>query len=255
VGDVNVGSGAAIRMNGASGAPGNVFNGGHGGGGSGGEIWIQSFAPIVISSTAFLTVDGGNVNTACGNQAAGRGGAGLYQFEDSDGIVATNFAGIPLGAANVAVVQFPYSTTVVGTAVSTFFDTGYGAPDYTFVAESASLGTVPGGTLGITYQGAFESVSGGGPDLSTPTAPVPGAAIDSLDGRRFIRFTIAVSYSSPPVSTATHTFPSYGVKRRLARPSSGMLDAVGHGCAPRRRPDPAWHPFGRGHGRPWAGRS
>ena len=81
-------------------------------------------------------------------------------------------------------------------------------PAFTGVIEQFNLGNVPGGTVAITYQGAFENVTGGGPNLATLTAPVPGSNINALDGYRFIRFNINVSYAAPPVSNENNTFPT-----------------------------------------------
>jgi hypothetical protein len=194
-----------ILCDGGPGGAGNVFFAGGGGGGSGGMIWLQSFGQVTVAMTATIRANGGAAANTCTDFASGAGGVGLIQIEDSDGMLPNTFTGPTSG--NLAVVLFPFSTTVVGTAVSTFFDTGYGAPDYVDAMSTVSTGNAPGATVTVRYQGAFESVAGNTPDLNTLSAPVLAANIDMLDGRRYIRFIIDMSYNSPPTTTQANTLP------------------------------------------------
>jgi hypothetical protein len=203
VNNVNINSGAALRFNGARGAAGSQFFGGGGGGGSGGEIWLESFSDVVINASALMFVSPGAAGTTCGDGNSGPGGAGLYQFEDSNGVINTNFipAGGGTGGANINVVQFPFSTTITGIATSIFVDSGYGDPDYdpASVIQVIDLGanTAPGAMVVIEYQGAFETLSGSQPDLTNLSPWVTGPNLDQIDGYRYSRFRVTISYDSP----------------------------------------------------------
>lgn len=196
VGDITVGATGIIAMNGVTGGAGSSFFGGGGGGGSGGEIWLQSFSQIIIANSANMTVNAGGGANACGDQSSGAGGRGVYQFEDSDGVVNTSFIGGAVSNGNISAITFPFSTSVSGTAVSNFFDLGYGSPDLTGITTTFNIGNAPSAVVSITFQGAFEALSGGGPDPATISAPVTAANFNQLDGYRFIRFTVTVSYST-----------------------------------------------------------
>ena len=196
VGTITVGATGIIAMNGATGAAGSSFFGGAGGGGSGGQIWLQSFDQLVVANSANMTVNGGGGANACGDQSSGVGGRGVYQFEDSDGIVNTQFIGGSTANGNISTILFPFSTTVSGAAVSNYFDLGYGSPDITSIVTNFALGNAPGAAVNITFQGAFEALSGGGPDPTTLSAPVSAGNFNQLDGYRFVRFTAVISYST-----------------------------------------------------------
>jgi hypothetical protein len=218
VGDVNIAGTAVITCSGANGAPGSAFFGGGGAGGSGGELWFQSFSNVVIATTAQLRVDAGNLANACTNQASGRGGPGLYQFEDPDGIINTNFtpAGGGTNGANISVVAFPFTSQIGGTAVRTFFDTGYGDPDYdpATVVTMSSLGAnpAPGSAVFFEFQGAFETLTGGQPDLTNLSPWVSGPNLDMIDGYRFIRWRVRFTFDVPNAmgtgTTPANTLPS-----------------------------------------------
>ena len=195
-----IGPFSAILCDGAPGGVGNLFFGGHGGGGSGGQIWLQSFADVDISSSANLSCSGGapGISTiSCSNHAGGSGGEGLYQLEDQDGMVNTAFLGPAPGAGNIVALQFPFSGGLTATATSGFYDTGYGAPTYSSASFTADLGTIPGATADVVFEAAHEVASGGAPDLATLSAPVSASAISSLDGHRYIRFTALLAYPLP----------------------------------------------------------
>ncbi len=198
VNDITIGSTGIIAMNGVGGAVGSTFFGGAGGGGSGGQIWLQSFSNVIIATSANMTVNVGNGASTCGDQASGRGGLGLYQFEDADGLISTSFIGAlpPPQNVNVITATFPYGLTISGSATSNFFDLGYGDPDITNIITQSSLGTAPGAVVDITFQGAFEALSGGGADPATLSAPVSAANFNQLDGYRYIRFNVNISYST-----------------------------------------------------------
>ena len=207
-GELTLGGGALIDLDGANGGQGNTFFGGGGGGGSGGQLWLQSFGDITISSLATLGVVAGSGTNLCGDHAGGAGGDGLIQLEDQDGIINTSFLGTPAG--NIVTETFAYSTQVTGVATSTFFDTGYGTPDFAVTpgGEVFDLGSEPGGTVTIRYQGAHEAVSGGGPDLATLTAEFDAASIDQLDGFRYVRFIATLGYDVPAMGLPMGTLPS-----------------------------------------------
>jgi|GEM_PF-4594342 len=194
--DITVGATGIIAMNGAVGAAGSSFFGGAGGGGSGGQIWLQSFSNVVIATSANMTVNNGAGASTCGDQASGRGGLGLYQFEDADGLISTTFTGGSLVNGNIIATQFPYSSVITGSAMSNFFDLGYGDPDITNISTNFNVGNAPGAVVSITFQGAFEALSGGGADPATLSAPVSAANFNQLDGYRYIRFNVNISYST-----------------------------------------------------------
>jgi hypothetical protein len=213
VGPITLGSGAVVEAAGAKGGNGSLFAGGAGGG-SGGMIWLQTFDQLGIDNAAFLLVAGGVETQPCTRFHGGRGGFGLIQLEDVDGLVNPGFGTTPppMGS-NVFILDFPFDTQVVSQVQSVFFDTGYGNPDYTGATlatdPAVSLGNVPGGSVEILYQGAHESLSSPGtPDLATLSPLVSGAVIDQLDGYRYVRFQITVSYASPPASTLNDVFPA-----------------------------------------------
>ncbi len=208
VGAINITAGG-ISAVGGPGASGNTSFAGGGAGGSGGQIWLQSFADVTIAATANLSAAGGLGAQACTTFSGGNGGAGLIQIEDQNGMIPVmTFPGPLPGGANLVVTTFPFSTTVVGTATSTFFDTLYGAPDYTQALVNSMVGDAAGASVNVLFQGAFETISGNAPDLGTASAFVPAANIDMLDGRRYIRFRVDISYPSPPATTLANILPS-----------------------------------------------
>lgn len=204
VGDVTFGTGATIQVNGGGGGAASVFAGG-GAGGSGGMIFVQSFANVNIQAGNFLAVAGsGNLSGADG----GNGGGGLLQFEDMDGVIATG-SGI-FNPPSPFVQVFPFSVAINGVATSKFFDTGTGNPNFDTPTQTFVNGD--NGTVSIVYRGAFEAVSGGSPDPSTIFPPVgqPGltaAQIDQIDGYRYIRFEITLSFPPPPASSLSTALP------------------------------------------------
>jgi hypothetical protein len=241
--DVTIQAGARIEMNGSPGNNCASLGAGAGGSGSGGMIWLQSFGQLNIDPTANLQVHGGVCPTGpagllsyrC-SSAPGLGGEGLYQLEDSDGIIPINFQGnnaqatsvcatnqtnpnpLPSGMVgpgnNIAPILFPFSVNIGNTALSTWFDTGYGAPEYLNADpgdELFTLGNVPGGNVIISYQGSPEDFNNPGTpstDPSTYSQLVTGNQLASLTGFRFVRFEVRLEYSSPPASSASNTFPA-----------------------------------------------
>lgn len=255
VGDITLESGARIEMNGSPGNNCESLGSGAGGSGSGGMIWLQTFLNLSIDPNANMQVHGGACPTGpagllsyrC-SSAPGLGGEGLYQLEDSDGVISINFMGngaqapstcgtnqsnpnplpslpeppvgnVPMGPGqNIAVIQFPFSNNIGNTATSLFFDTGYGAPDYlppnnggATPDEQFTLGNVPGGTVTVMYQGAPEDFNSPGTpstDSASFSAWVVGADLPLINGFRFIRFRVRIEYDSPPASSSANTFPS-----------------------------------------------
>lgn len=202
LGDVNVNG--SLLAAGAPGGNGNVFFGGFGGGGSGGLVWLQSLGQLNVSSSATIRVDGGTMGTNCVSGLGGQGGDGLIQLEDSDGTVNTGFNATPPSSVFVLGVVSPGN---VGTATSTFFNTGSQLPTYQSATEVSNPGAT--GTVTIMYQGAHASVTDPNvPDLSTLSAPVPAAQISNLNGRRFIRFTALLTYPPFPATQPTTPLPS-----------------------------------------------
>ncbi len=234
--------GAHIEMNGSPGNACASLGAGAGGSGSGGMIWLQTFADLIIDPNANMQVHGGTcpagptglLNYRCAG-APGLGGEGLYQLEDSDGIVNVSFQGssaqqpsscgtnqtspvppLPMQGPNqnIAVLQFPFSGTVQGDAQSHWFDTGFPAPKFVVPAagdEQFTLGNVPGGFVVIEYQGTHEDPANPGSPSSLPaawTAWAGGAGISALDGNRFVRFRVSIGYTAPPVSNAAHILPA-----------------------------------------------
>jgi hypothetical protein len=205
VGNITFNTGAIIQMNGGGGGPASAVSGG-GGGGSGGMIWLQSFATITLNGgvTFSATPGSGNLSGADG----GNGGGGLIQIEDQDGAVST--ASVVFNPANPFIQVFPFSVSINGVATSVFFDTGTGNPNFGTPTEVVNTGA--NGSVSIVYRGAFEALSGGSPDPATIFPPVgtPGltaAQIDQIDGFRYIRFEITLSFPPPPASNLMTALP------------------------------------------------
>ncbi len=70
----------------------------------------------------------------------------------------TGFINLPGTGAVVSTVAFPYANSATADPVSSSRDSGSGAPDYTSVLESASLGNTPGDTLEVPGVGALGTV-------------------------------------------------------------------------------------------------
>ncbi|HYC77563.1 MAG TPA: Ig-like domain-containing protein [Planctomycetota bacterium] len=220
VGTLTVGSAGVIACNGSQGAIGSSANqAGHGGSGSGGQIWLQTFSNLSLTATSGLQVIGptrvqAGLAQGCSNAASGGGGQGLVQLEFGSGSAPTAFA---LSANAVqGTFPFPFATNVTGELLSNFFDTQSFNPDFTSITELKT--TTPGAVLEISYEGAFETVTGGSPDLTTLKSTVGGVsggakitaanAATELDGYRYIRFRASVTYPSPPTTTPTTPLPS-----------------------------------------------
>ncbi len=223
VGSYTQGAGSLIRCSGVQGALGSTLSGA-GGSGSGGEIWIQSFSTVTIAATATMNIDGpGRVGAGinqqgCSNQASGGGGKGLLQIEAASGPIPTGFLVVPATGGVISTPTFQYANGVNGDALSNFFYTGYGAPDFTSVVETFSVGNAPNAALQISYEGAFEAVnstpqnrifdSGTIKSTATGGGPILAASINELDGYPFIRFRVHVSYPAPPATPSNATLPS-----------------------------------------------
>jgi hypothetical protein len=200
-----------------------------GGSGSGGEIWIQSFSTVTISANSIMNVDGPtrlaptSGNIGCSSQASGGGGDGLVQIEAGQGPTPTpSFMLLPVptptNGAVFSAPPFQYAGGVTGQATSKFRYTGYGAPDYTSVAEVFSLGNAPNATLTIRYEGAQEAVNSTAQNpvfdpttiksQATGGGPITAANISELDGYAFIRFVANVSYPAPPTTPSNAILPS-----------------------------------------------
>lgn len=220
VGNLTMASTGVIQANGGVGGTGSQLAG-HGGSGSGGQVWLQSFANVNLTQTSVIQVVGpprlgGGAGTGCTQQSSGGGGQGLIQLEAGAGTINTMFASS--AGSLVQTAPFPFAQNVVGEAVSNFFDTGSFNPDFGAAAEVKNVGNAAGAVLTIAYEGAFEAVTGGSPDLSTLKTTVGGVvggpvitAADvatELDGYRFIRFRISVSYPSPPNTPSSAILPS-----------------------------------------------
>jgi hypothetical protein len=140
-----------ITANGAVGGAGST-NAGSGGSGSGGQMWVQAFSSITVSTASTISVDGPLrlSTTGCSAGASGDGGEGLIQFEAGVGTPSSTFTRSP--GAVFTTAPFPFSAGVTGTVTSNFFDTTYGAPDFTSAVESKAQGNAAGATLVIAYE-------------------------------------------------------------------------------------------------------
>ena len=222
VGTFTLSGTGVITANGAQGGTGaSAQFAGNGGSGSGGQVWLQSFGTVSIASGGQIQVigqvrPGGSTTAGCTAQAAGGGGQGLIQLESGTAPPNTTFASS--AGAVVATAPFPFAGEVFGQVVSNFFDTGSPNPDYTGFVEASNIGNAAGAVLAITYEGVFETVTGGSPDLATLKSTVGGTvggapitaanAATELDGYRFIRFRIRITYPTPPATASTAILPS-----------------------------------------------
>ncbi len=200
IGPISVSGG--ILCNGAPGAAGNALCAGGGGGGSGGQIWLQTPTSIEMAPTTLVAVQPGLGAQLCSNYQSGSGGAGTIQLEDSDGMI-FGLSGLP----NTFSLPFPFAGGFTGTLTSQFRDTGYVAPEFIEASAVQSLGNLVGASLEIRFQGAHESATGQ-PDLTTVSTLVLASEIGQLNGFRFIRFVVEISYPLPPLSTPTSILPS-----------------------------------------------
>jgi hypothetical protein len=213
VGNFTLGNAAVIQANGATGASGATLAG-HGGSGSGGQVWIQSFQAVNLTSGgAIQTIGpvrfGGTTTPGCSLQASGAGGQGLIQIENGTGTINPAFtpgSGLSTGAV-YSTLPFPFSTEVAGEVLSVFYDLSNGNPDLTGVTETKNNGNVAGAVLTISYEGAFEAVTGGNPDLATLKSTATGGGLitatnvaTELDGYRYVRFRVRVTYPAPPAT-------------------------------------------------------
>jgi hypothetical protein len=222
VGTFTLSTTGIITANGATGGTGaSAQFAGNGGSGSGGQVWIQSFGVVSIASGGQIQVigqarPGGSTTAGCTNQAAGGGGQGLIQLESGTSTPNTSFASS--AGAVVTTAPFPFAGEVFGEVVSTFFDTGSANPDYTTFSEISNIGNAAGAVLTVSYEGVFETVTGGSPDLSTLKSTVGGTvggapitaanAATELDGYRFIRFRVRITYPTPPSTPSNAILPS-----------------------------------------------
>jgi hypothetical protein len=227
VGPYQQGSATAATIT-ARGAQGNTAqaNAGGGGSGSGGEVWIQSMSTVTLAATSLIDVTGpirlsptvGAIG--CSNQAAGGGGAGLVQVEAGAGPAPTvtfNLQPTPTATAGAVFSGLTLTPTYLGQGGSDFRFTA-SAPDYTGANEAFTPGDVPGATVTIRYEGAFEALN------STPQArlhdpatvkstatgggPITAANLDELDGYPFIRFVVVFSVPTNPPAPANAVLPS-----------------------------------------------
>jgi hypothetical protein len=165
-----------------------------------------------------MSVSGGTVGQACGNFGAGRGGSGLYQLEDLDGIVNTNFTGAPVSGGGIVALPFGAGGPGHGTGVTPFFDSMVAIPDYQAPAIVSSLGDIPGATVEVRFQGAYP-LPGGGPDLATLSTPVAASAIDQLDGYRYVRVLLTLGVPVIPLPPPGAVYPAvHSVTLNLSAP-------------------------------------
>jgi hypothetical protein len=152
----------------------------------------------------------------CSYQSSGGGGQGLIQLEAGIGTPSTNFSITP--GAVVQTAPFPFASQVTGEVLTGFFDTGYGNPDYGVPTQVVNAGNAPSAVLTIAYEGAFETVTGGTPDLTTLKTTVGGVTggakitaanvATELDGYRFIRIRASVVFPPPPGTPLSAILPS-----------------------------------------------
>lgn len=221
-------SGVAAGTITARGAQGNTAGpaAGGGGSGSGGEIWIQSFSTVTITPTSLIDVTGpirlspvvGAIG--CSSQAAGGGGPGLVQLEAGAGTpptVSFNLQPTPTATTGAVFSGLTLTPTFAGEGRSDFRFTA-SAPDYTGTTEVFTLGDIPGATVTIRYEGAFEAVSSTQQApaydpatvkfVATGGGPITAANLDELDGYPFIRFVVAFSVPTNPPAPANAVLPS-----------------------------------------------
>lgn len=200
---VNLSSFVSVRTNGGQGGNGPTPFGGDGGAGSGGTVLMLA-ATVSIGTGSLLDCDGATNpgNDALLNGDGGVGGDGVLQFQDSDGVFPGLGTSILVGETFTGV--FNISGNVTGLATSNVIDTGSSSVEFltsNTLGQTGFIGTIPSGSsLTVTVVGIAEDpFNPGQPALATPslvTAPVALTDIGMLNGYRFIRFQVGVSFPS-----------------------------------------------------------
>lgn len=161
-------------------------------------------ATVSIGTGSLLDCDGATNpgNDALLNGDGGVGGDGVLQFQDSDGVFPGLGTSILVGETFTGV--FNISGNVTGLATSNVIDTGSSSVEFltsNTLGQTGFIGTIPSGSsLTVTVVGIAEDpFNPGQPALATPslvTAPVALTDIGMLNGYRFIRFQVGVSFPS-----------------------------------------------------------
>lgn len=211
---VTIGNFVQIQANGGNGGNGPAPFGGDGGAGSGGTILMVG-STITFASGAILSCDGlanpGSDPSLNGD--GGVGGDGVVQMQDSDGVIVGVQTSIIVGETFTS--TFNILGAVTGIATSRVFDTGSTSVEYQLsntLGQTGFIGNIPSGTsMNVTAVGIAEDpFNPGQPALATPslvTAPVALTDIATLNGYRFVRFEISMSFPSSNFSAPTPQVP------------------------------------------------
>jgi hypothetical protein len=164
--------------------------GGAGGGGSGGSVWLQTASSLTSAgnpgnadiSRGNAGTDGGSVN--CGGLGdGGNGSIGIVRVD------ASAYVGPATTATNVSAIRNGQSYSITSKAIDTTFS------DSVFDAPTETVGCGANGTLAVSYSGSSDGATFG--------AAVPAAQIATLNGSRYIRYTVTISTTgaNPPCLT------------------------------------------------------
>ncbi|HGY91388.1 MAG TPA: hypothetical protein ENK43_09470 [Planctomycetes bacterium] len=222
--DITIGTACQLRVDGGDGGnAGGVFAG-KGAGGSGGSLILQAFGDINLGIGPILSArgafgSGGNPPSSTLNGDGGRGGDGVLQLQDGS----VNFMSVLATNAVIATGEFVGSLLslgsggLTGVAESLPIDTGSASPDYTSGSAVINLGTIATATVTVEVVGIAEDPTSPGNPATTAMAadgtplmssPTPLSQLDVLDGYRFFKIIITLTYPPPPASTLSDVLPN-----------------------------------------------
>ena len=222
--DIMVGTACQLRVDGGDGGGTSLPYSGKGGGGSGGSLLLQAFGNINLGIGPILSArgafgSGGIPPNSTLNGDGGRGGDGVLQLQDGS----SSFLNVLATNAIIAAGEFTGGQLslggggLTGVAESLPIDTGSASPDYTSGSAVIDLGTIATSTVTVEVIGIAEDPTSPGNPATTAMAadgtplmssPTPLSQVDLLDGYRFFKIIITLTYPPPPASTLGDVLPN-----------------------------------------------
>ncbi|MFT7618613.1 MAG: hypothetical protein ACI97A_002260 [Planctomycetota bacterium] len=219
---------ATISVNGGKGGACGGLAVAHGGGGSAGSILVQTFGDLQVDVGATFEAVGGAIGERANgdpfigtepplNGEGGRGGDGIVQLEDADGIL-SGFPQFSVVTGEFMSRIFPSAGTITDMAQSLPIDTMSNGTTYQSASEVSSTGSEVTSTLMVQFFGLAENPLAPGTPATTAMSsggtplivgPFTAAQISELNGYRYFMFEVVTSYSSSATAgTGTITLPS-----------------------------------------------
>ena len=212
--DITVGTFVQFMTNGGNGGAATGFLVAKGGGGSGGSLLIRSFSDVTLGLGNQLHCGGGapsagnptpvNPPASPADGDGGKGGDGVVQLEDLDGVIPNLSTSIVIG--ELFSQASGLTGTIDGTALSVPVDTGSNGVEYLAVnglgATGAAFVAGASGSVIVDVIGIAEDpLAPGQPALNDPALQSPPALlgdIASLTGYRWFMVRVRTSYPAPP---------------------------------------------------------